>query len=152
MLTELEKKKIKRLPGLKGSAKWKTSHIVKNKTRELVNDLIFLLEHRESVGTLCEVVGENKTQNLLKLLASDFGMEQSVLSPNFVVSIIEENRVLAEIISKKNRVWRDLVAQVNSAKNLEDFVNSILKRDNVYFVEGDNVRVHLRRNYENKGN
>lgn len=152
MLTKLERKKIKRLPELKGSARWKTSHIVKNKTRELVNDMIFLLEQRESVGTLREVVGENKTQRLLTLLASDFGMEQSVLSPNFVVNVIEENRVLAEIVSKKNRVWRDLVAQVNSARNMENFVSSILKRDNVYFVEGDNVRVHLRRNYEDKGN
>ena len=151
MLTELEKRRIKRLASLKGSAKWKTTHNVRSKTRELVDDMIFLLEHRESVGTLREEVGEDKAQGLLKLLASDFGMEQSVLSPSFVVSIIEENRVLAEIISKKNKVWRDLVAQVNSAKNSEDFLNSVLKRDNVYFVEGDNVRVHLRRNYEHKG-
>jgi len=152
MLTELEKKRIKKFPTLTGNAKWRTSRSIKNKTCELVDDLVFLLEHRESVGTLHEVVGEDKSQTLLKLLASDFGMEQSILSPSYVVSVIEENRVLAEIISKKNRVWRDLVAQVNSARNTEDFLNSVLKRDNVYFVEGDNVRVHLRRQHEHKGN
>ena len=148
MLTDLEKKKIKRLSQLKGAAKWKTSQTVKNKTCELVDDLIFLLENRKSIGTLREVIGAAKARDLLKLLVSDFGIEQSVLSPTLVVSIIEENRVLSEIISKKNRVWRDMVAHVNSAKKIEDFFSNVLDQNNVYLVKGRNVRVHMKRQNE----
>jgi hypothetical protein len=148
MLTALERKKIKELPHLKGVAKWKTSQTVKTKTRELVDDLTFLLEHRKSIGPLREIVGEGKTRNLLKLLVSDFGMEQSMLSPNVVVTIIEENRILSEIISKKNKVWRDMVAHMNSAKKVEDFYNEVLDQNNVYLVKGRNVRVHMKRQNE----
>ena len=147
MLTELEKGRIQNYSDLKGHIRWKTSHSARKRALESVEDLIFLLENREAFGSIHESVGEGKVHTMLRLLANDMGLEQSVLSPAFVISIIEENRVLSEIISKKNKVWRDLVSKLNSARSMEDFLNSVLERDNVYFIEGDNVRVHLRRNH-----
>lgn len=144
-LTNLDKDRIEKLKLLNEELRWRTSHIVNKKAPDIINDLVFLLNNKHSIGTLSEMVGREKLQELLKLIAVDLGIEQSVLTPDIVVSLIEENRVLSEIVSKKNKVWRDLVAQVNSAKELEDFVSKITEKDNVYLVDGERTRVHIRR-------
>jgi len=148
MLTDLDKKRIRQYPHLRGKEKWETSRVVRTKAGEFVNDLVFLLESRESIGPLSGLVDRKKVQQLARLALADLGMEQSNLNPDLVISIIEENRVLSEIISKKNKVWRDLVAHVNSARKIEDYFNDVLEQNNVYVVKGRNVRVHLRRQNE----
>lgn len=145
VFTKLEKDRIEQFDTLDSKTRWKTHYISKKRSTQMVDDLIFVLENKENLGTICEMVGKDKSERLLKLLALDLGVEQTVLSPNLVVSIIEENRVLSEIISKKNKVWRDLLSQINSAKDLEDFVKRITENENVYIVDGESVRVHVRR-------
>lgn len=144
-LTKLDKERIKGYDSLTNELRWRTAHIAKKRAMSLVDDLTFLLEMKQEIGSLSDMVGAEKTELLLKLLAVDLCINQSVLSPSFIISVIEENRVLAEMIAKKNKVWRDLVSQVNSASDMEAFVKKITDKENVYMVDGENVRVHFRK-------
>jgi hypothetical protein len=145
MLTRLEKQRIKNFNKLGKDLRWRMIHIAKKRMIETAADLQFLLENKESIGSMNEIIGKEQINKILNLLIADLGIESSILSPDFAVSIIEENRVLSDIISKKNRVWRDLVAKVNTARNLEEFVNKNLDQDSVYLVDDKRIRVHVRK-------
>ncbi len=145
LLTPLEKERVKTLRKLDDKTKWRTIHNINKKIELMIDDVQFLLNNSEAIGPVNEIIGIDKIENLIKSLIHDVGLEHSLMTPSFAISIIEENRVLANIIAKKNAVWRDLVAKVNTAKTWEEFVKEITERDNVYLVDGENVRVHIRR-------
>ena len=145
MLTTSERKSIIAFKNLSSKERWNLRHRLKVKVSRSVSDLAFILDNREVIGTISEMAGEDKTSTLFKQLALELAVDQAHLSPEMAVTLAEENRVLSEILAKKNKVWRDLLSQVNSAKGLEDYIRELLENNNVYIVDKNKVRVHVRK-------